>query len=359
MTRDDMITPVATSVLASPPREVVPVVFEPPAATKNTRSAAKEKKNTSDKESASSPVIANNSLVVAPPTPTVKNSTSASITAKSPKPPRDPRAPKRPPSSFLLFMHARREQVKQANPQMSYLDVTRHIGQMWETADKKQYEEEGGRLLEVYRKELEEYEGKKQIELQKASEIPSELETVTPAPAIAARDTDATEVAAIDTPAAVKSKPSRKTKKKEELQTAPEVLLSEHEKPPMIVASPERVKTIVDGKSKERTAHSTPSQQMHHRTPEVPSSTAKKSPKNVASSPDFIGEKGPLVSASAVSAAPSSALFSSQELTSAATPSLHLSVTGVETTPEAPKLKKKKKEKAVDASSQPTFAVGS
>lgn len=353
-----MITPVTTSVLASPPREVAPVVFEPPAATKNTRSAAKQKKNTSEKESASSPVIATNSLVVASPMPTAKNSTSASITAKSPKPPRDPHAPKRPPSSFLLFMHARREQVKQANPQMSYLDVTRHIGQMWETADKKQYEEEGGRLLEVYRKELEEYEGKKQIESQKASEIPSELETVTP-PVIAARDKDAAEVAAIDTPAVLKSKPSRKAKKKEELQTAPEILISEHERPPMIVASPERAKTIVEGKSKERTAPSTPSQQVHHRTPEEPSSTAMKSPKKVASSPDFIGEKGPLFSASAVPATPSSALFSSQELPSAATPSLHLSVTGVETTPEAPKLKKKKKEKAVDASSQPTFAAGS
>lgn len=94
---------------------------------------------------------ATTALEAALPTPKPEKPT------KSPKP-KDPNHPKRPMSTFLLFAREQRERVLKENPNLSYLEVTKLLGQLWEGADKKKYEEESQRLTEEYKKEVEEYQ---------------------------------------------------------------------------------------------------------------------------------------------------------------------------------------------------------
>lgn len=50
---------------------------------------------------------------------------------------KDPDAPKKPPTSFLLFANEIRTTLRQQHPEMSYLDITKELGNLWKTADQK------------------------------------------------------------------------------------------------------------------------------------------------------------------------------------------------------------------------------
>jgi hypothetical protein len=50
---------------------------------------------------------------------------------------KDPNAPKKPASSFLIFSSEMRPIIKQKNPDMTHLDITKELGVLWKTADQK------------------------------------------------------------------------------------------------------------------------------------------------------------------------------------------------------------------------------
>lgn len=380
--RDSIITPATTSVPASPSQRGEET--EAPVAAQSSKASHKERRSPADEKKAAGedvasavsdiPLVSNSEVTPAlalpsaalkspqhhhnhpllpPPQPQPHHQQPSAIAAaKSLKPPRDPLAPKRPPSSFLLFLHAMREQVKQANPQMSYLDVTRHIGQMWETADKKKFEEESAKLLETYRKELGEYEEKKQVEAQKTHEIPSELETVaTPAAVVAAAEEEVAEEGEL------KNKAPKRRKKKGNRPTTQEVLASEQEPPrvaPATVPSPasmHQLPTAEKGGNEKILQSASTHKSSNKRLDDSPSAKTSLAAHN---SQEFFGEKGPLVSVPAASSAPiasitptapSSALFSSSSPLQEKAPTAPISIAGGAPTAESSKPKKKKKEK--------------
>jgi hypothetical protein len=51
--------------------------------------------------------------------------------AKAPKKIKDPNAPKRPPSAYLLYQNAVREEVKAAHPEASYGEILKLISEKW------------------------------------------------------------------------------------------------------------------------------------------------------------------------------------------------------------------------------------
>ncbi len=44
-------------------------------------------------------------------------------------------APKKPATSFVMFSNAQREQVKQENPGLNFIDVGKKLGEMWRGMD--------------------------------------------------------------------------------------------------------------------------------------------------------------------------------------------------------------------------------
>lgn len=51
--------------------------------------------------------------------------------AKAPKKIKDPNAPKRPPSAYIIYQNAVRDEVKAANPEASYGDILKVISEKW------------------------------------------------------------------------------------------------------------------------------------------------------------------------------------------------------------------------------------
>ena len=45
--------------------------------------------------------------------------------------PKDPNAPKRPPSAYLIYQNAMREELKAAHPEFSYKEILKEIAARW------------------------------------------------------------------------------------------------------------------------------------------------------------------------------------------------------------------------------------
>lgn len=45
--------------------------------------------------------------------------------------PKDPNAPKRPPSAYLIYQNAMREEIKAAHPEFSYSEILKEISARW------------------------------------------------------------------------------------------------------------------------------------------------------------------------------------------------------------------------------------
>jgi HMG (high mobility group) box len=84
---------------------------------------------------------------------------------KAAKPKKDPNAPKKPLTSFMLFSNEVRSEIKKENPDMSFGELGKKIGELFRalSSEKKQkYEDMAKREKERYKKALMEYEsGKK------------------------------------------------------------------------------------------------------------------------------------------------------------------------------------------------------
>jgi hypothetical protein len=46
--------------------------------------------------------------------------------------PKDPNAPKRPPSAYLIYQNAMREELKAAHPEFSYKEILKEIAARWQ-----------------------------------------------------------------------------------------------------------------------------------------------------------------------------------------------------------------------------------
>jgi hypothetical protein len=90
--------------------------------------------------------VAEPALVTAPPTP------------KAAKAVKDPNFPKRPLNAYLIFAREQREKIQKEHPELGFPEVSRLLGQKWESVDKTKYEEENQKLMESYRRDVEEYQ---------------------------------------------------------------------------------------------------------------------------------------------------------------------------------------------------------
>ena len=63
--------------------------------------------------------------------------TSTKISSPKVKVEKDPLAPKKPASSFLIFSSEMRPIIKEKNPDMAHIDITKELGILWKTADQK------------------------------------------------------------------------------------------------------------------------------------------------------------------------------------------------------------------------------
>lgn len=90
--------------------------------------------------------------------------TPAATPAAKPRKVQDPNHPKRPMSSFLLFARETRAQTIKEHPELSYLEVTKLMAQMWEKTDKRPWEQKCDKLTDAYHQEVEEYRKKLKLE---------------------------------------------------------------------------------------------------------------------------------------------------------------------------------------------------
>jgi hypothetical protein len=82
---------------------------------------------------------------------------------KTPKLKKDPDAPKASVNSFILFCRDNRDDVKNENPVMKAVEITKKLGEMWKISDKDlkdEYKEKSKEDKERYERELETYEPK-------------------------------------------------------------------------------------------------------------------------------------------------------------------------------------------------------
>ena len=73
---------------------------------------------------------------------------------------KDPNAPKKPLSSFMLFSQAQRSVIKQENPDASFGEMGKLIGNKWKEIDEKEkakYQELADKDKIRYQKEMETY----------------------------------------------------------------------------------------------------------------------------------------------------------------------------------------------------------
>ena len=91
-----------------------------------------------------------------------RDSTKASTTRT--RKPKDPNAPKRPTSAYFFFMQENRERVKAENPNISFGQIGKKMGEMWanlSATEKKPYDAKAKEDKERYEKEKAAYEARK------------------------------------------------------------------------------------------------------------------------------------------------------------------------------------------------------
>ncbi|PSN31544.1 FACT complex subunit Ssrp1 [Blattella germanica] len=72
---------------------------------------------------------------------------------------KDENKPKRPPTAFMLYLNAHREEIKSENPGIQVTDIAKKGGEMWrELKDKSEWEGKAAKLKEEYSKAMKEYE---------------------------------------------------------------------------------------------------------------------------------------------------------------------------------------------------------
>lgn len=322
------------------------------------------------------------------PGPVVSNSTTT--TPSRSRPPKDPNAPKRPPSSFILYVNAERARVQAENPDLSYLETTRLLCQLWEKADKKKWEDEVAKLFDDYRKDMETYGRKVEGEAQLIQPpiVTNTCETLL----------DAADKATVDEANATprSDKPKKKKKSKKGLDEGPDSTLTTLDAaatptailsketpfvPPNAVAHLEKGKDVegspVAGTNLSMSIEISPNPNItltsstttggeKRKSPKKANRTKRDAPEPISSSAlltsdsEYVGEKGPLVAVPHPSALSSSQLLFGTSSSQQSAGGLDLSqtttaVTGVETTPEAPKIKRKKRDKSQGSQAAPTL----
>lgn len=86
-----------------------------------------------------------------------KKSSSAPKVKKTKKD-RDENAPKRATTAFMLWLNESRETIKKDNPGISFTEIAKKGGELWQALkDKSEWEEKAGKEKERYAKEMEEY----------------------------------------------------------------------------------------------------------------------------------------------------------------------------------------------------------
>lgn len=74
---------------------------------------------------------------------------------------KDDNAPKRPPSGYFCFMAAKRDSVKDDNPDLGHKELLSKMGEMWSNlseAQKKPHEKEAAKAKATYEKAVEKYQ---------------------------------------------------------------------------------------------------------------------------------------------------------------------------------------------------------
>eukprot|EP01083_Nonionella_stella_P040002 108789_1 len=103
-----------------------------------------------------------------------ENGMNERLKVSLPRKPKDAQCPKRPLTSYFLYAKEVREATKQEFPNKSITEIAKEISKKWKvlTEDEKvSYNEEAARLKEVYKKQIQEYEGSDaQIEFKKKLE---------------------------------------------------------------------------------------------------------------------------------------------------------------------------------------------
>lgn len=71
---------------------------------------------------------------------------------------KDPNAPKKPNTSYIIFCGEHRDKVRKEHPEMSAIDVTSRLGELWKSCkDRKKYEEAAERDKKRYEAEMSSY----------------------------------------------------------------------------------------------------------------------------------------------------------------------------------------------------------
>ncbi|GAA5960914.1 hypothetical protein JCM3765_007535 [Sporobolomyces pararoseus] len=105
--------------------------------------------------------------------------------AKGTKAKKDPNAPKRPLSAYMHFSQAKRAEVKEENPDVTFGEIGKLLGAKWKEADAEErapFEEKAKEDKARYEKEKAEYDGgdaapaKKPASKKKAKKAESEDE---------------------------------------------------------------------------------------------------------------------------------------------------------------------------------------
>lgn len=87
-----------------------------------------------------------------------KKASSSVKKSKKSKKDRDENAPKRATTAFMLWLNETRETIKKDNPGISFTDIAKKGGELWQAMkDKTKWEEKAGKDKERYAKEMEEY----------------------------------------------------------------------------------------------------------------------------------------------------------------------------------------------------------
>jgi len=63
--------------------------------------------------------------------------------------PKDPNAPKRPPSAYLIYQNAMREELKAAHPEFSYKEILKEIAARWQKITPEEKEVSPGYMRDV------------------------------------------------------------------------------------------------------------------------------------------------------------------------------------------------------------------
>jgi high mobility group protein B1 len=77
---------------------------------------------------------------------------------RSSKRQKDPNAPKKPNTSYIIFCGEHRDKVRKEHPEMSAVDVTSRLGELWKSCkDRKKYEDAAERDKNRYETEMSSY----------------------------------------------------------------------------------------------------------------------------------------------------------------------------------------------------------